>query len=133
MRSQKQSKTVKQRQKLTKQASYTFALSPSYATVQPLDNTCGEISYRFQPLSPCYCKRARSTRNEAWQVKRGAFGRMRKGRRHRALGGRSFMGAGNKTTFMMTNARPEGRPYAPTHLSRSLIAGRSAMRRGGFR
>jgi len=42
------------------------------------------------------------------------------------LGGRSFMGAGNKTTFMMTKARPEGRPYAPTHVSESLIVGRQA-------
>jgi hypothetical protein len=42
------------------------------------------------------------------------------------------MGAGKKTTFMITNVRPEGAPHAPTHASKSLIAGRSAMRRRGL-
>jgi hypothetical protein len=64
-------------------------------------------------LSPCYCKRARSTRNEARQVKRGAYGRMRQPADIRLFGGRSFMGTGKKTTFIMTNVRPKGRPHAP--------------------
>ena len=63
------------------------------------------------------------------------------GRRHQALGGRSFMGTGKKTTFMITNDRPEGHPHAPTHLPKSLTAGRHAGLsiasaggvRGGFR
>jgi len=75
-RLQEQLKTAKQKQELTKQVSYTFALSPSYAIVQPLDNAYGEIFYRLQPLSPCYCAPARSTGNEARQAKRGAYGRM---------------------------------------------------------
>jgi hypothetical protein len=91
-------------------------------------------------LSPRYCKRARSTRNEARQVKRGGYGRMRQPADIRPFGGRSFMGAGNKTTFM-TNDRPKGRPHAPTHLPKSLTAGCPAGLsiaswggvRGGFR
>jgi hypothetical protein len=35
------------------------------------------------------------------------------------------MGA-EKTTFMIVDVRPEGRPHAPTHLPRSLTAGRQA-------
>jgi len=42
------------------------------------------------------------------------------------LGGRPFMGTGKKTTFMITDSRPEGRPHAPTHPSKSLTAGRQA-------
>jgi hypothetical protein len=45
--------------------------------------------------------------------------------------GRPFMGTGKKTTFILVNSRPKGHPYAPTHVSKSLTVGRSAMRRGG--
>jgi len=48
------------------------------------------------------------------------------------FGGRSFMGKGKKTTFMITDVRPEGRPHAPTHVPKSLIVGRSAMRGAGL-
>lgn len=46
----------------------------------------------------------------------------------RPFGGRSFMGAGKKTTFVITDVRLKGRPHAPTHVPRSLIAGCPATR-----
>lgn len=48
----------------------------------------------------------------------GAYGQMCVPIEIRLLGGRSFMGT-KKTTFMITNDRPEGRPHAPPHVSKS--------------
>jgi len=50
---------------------------------------------------------------------KGAFGRMHAPIEIRLFGGRSFMGTGKKTTFMIANVRPEGHPCAPIHVSKS--------------